>query len=191
MEIKLTEKQRIFCHEYVVDYNGSRAARVAGYSEKAAKETAYILLTKSHINTYIEHIQKDLCKLSGVTAMRNIKELEKIAYSTIAHLHNTWIERKEFEQLTDDQKASIQSISTKVLKKNIGDKDSPEIVDVEYVEIKLYDKIKAMDMLNKMLGLNKPDKVDVTTAGESLNLSDEDRIKRIKALVEAAKKIEL
>lgn len=46
-----------------------------------------------------------------------LSEFAKIGFSSIAYLHNTWIERAEFDKLTDDQKSSIKSISTKVLKK--------------------------------------------------------------------------
>ena len=42
------------------------------------------------------------------------------------------------------------SISTKVMKKNIGTQDNPESVDVEFVKIELYDKLKAIECLNKM-----------------------------------------
>lgn len=84
-----------------------------------------------------------------------------MAFSSISEMHNTWIERKEFDKLTDSQKASIKSISTKVLKKNVGTKEDPQIVDVEFVKIELYDKIKAIECINKMLGYNEPEKVDV------------------------------
>jgi len=34
----LNDKQKRFCEEYVIDWNATRAAKVAGYSEKTAKE---------------------------------------------------------------------------------------------------------------------------------------------------------
>ena len=37
-ENKLTDKERAFCYAYVKDYNVAGAARVAGYSEKTAKQ---------------------------------------------------------------------------------------------------------------------------------------------------------
>jgi len=36
-EKELTNKQRIFCKEYILDWNGSRAALKAGYSKRSAK----------------------------------------------------------------------------------------------------------------------------------------------------------
>ena len=83
-------------------------------------------------------------------------EHAKIAFSSIAHLHNTWISLKEFETLTEDQKTCIQEISTKVMKQRaiIGGED--KIIDVEYVKIKLFDKQKALTALADYLGLTQP-----------------------------------
>ena len=55
-----------------------------------------------------------------------------------------------------DQKACIKSISTKVMKRNIGTNDSPDIVDVEMVKIELYDKVRALEVINKMMGFERP-----------------------------------
>ena len=164
-ELKLTPKQVIFCHEYVVDWNASRSARVAGYSENTVGEIGYENLRKPQIKEYIDFIQKDLAKLANVSALRNVQELSKIAYSSIAHLHNSWIELKEFESLTDDQKSAIESIDTKTEVVNMGE----ETLTVKYVKIKLYSKTQALDMINKMLGWNAPTKQDITSLGEKLS----------------------
>ena len=56
---KLTNKEKNFCHEYCVDWNASRAARDAGYSEKTATEIGHQNLLKLHIKQYIDHIKND------------------------------------------------------------------------------------------------------------------------------------
>jgi len=168
LRIKLTEKERLFCHQYIIDWNGARSAREAGYSENTCKEIACENLTKPHITQYINFIKNNIEEEAGISKLRIVNELKKIAFSSIAHLHNTWITLADFELLTDDQKASIESIDTKVQKKNIGDNLDPEIVDVEYIKIKLYSKIQATDQLNKMMGYNASDKLDVTSGGKAL-----------------------
>jgi hypothetical protein len=167
---KLTDKERIFCHEYIIDWNGSRAAKVAGYSEKSAKEIAHATLTKVHNQQYIEFIKDDIEKEAGITKLRQLNELAKIAYSSIAHLHNTWIELKDFESLTDDQKDAIESTETKTESKGKFNEDtqSYDNVEVKMVKVKLYSKLGAIDQINKMLGYNAADKIDHTTKGESI-----------------------
>ena len=56
---KLTDKQKMFVKEYIVDFNATQAAIRAGYSKKTAKEIGYELLTKLHIQ---EAIAKELEK---------------------------------------------------------------------------------------------------------------------------------
>lgn len=161
-ELKLTAKQERFCYEYCIDFNATQAAIRSGYSEKTAYASGAENLRKPQIQTRIKEMQNNLAETAGISALRVIKEHEKIAFSSIAHLHNTWIERVELESLTDEQKACIKSISTKILKKNVGTYDEPDIVDVEYVKIELYDKQKSLDSINKMLGFDAPTKTEVT-----------------------------
>jgi phage terminase small subunit len=169
-ESKLTEKQKLFCSEYIFDWNGSRAYKVAYgiKSDDTAKANAHRLLTNAYINDYIEAIQKDLEKEAGISRMRVIKEWEKIAFASIAHLHNTWVELKEFEKLTPQQKEVIESIETKTQKRTAFQDNEPFEVQVEYVKIKLYSKEKALENIAKMLGYNAPDKMDVTSGGEKI-----------------------
>lgn len=53
----LTDKQKRFCKEYVIDLNATQAAIRAGYSENSAKEIASENLTKPNIQSFIEELQ--------------------------------------------------------------------------------------------------------------------------------------
>ena len=165
MDVKLTIKQENFCNYYVECGNASEAYRRAynavNMKDKTIWERASKLLNEYKDSTRVEELRRQANDMAKITKERILKELSNMAFSSISEMHNTWIERKEFDKLTDSQKASIKSISTKVLKKNIGTKDDPQIVDVEFVKIELYDKIKAIECINKMLGYNEPEKVDV------------------------------
>lgn len=166
---KLTEKERKFCHFYIRHWNGSKAAREAGYSQNSCAEIAYENLRKPHIKQYIDIIKTDIEKEVGLSKIRVVEEQMKIAFSSVGYLHNSWIERTDFEKLTQEQKGCIETIKTKVIKKNIGTKKKPKLVDVEYIEIKLYDKTKALEAIARMMGYNEPDKIDHTSKGEKIN----------------------
>ena len=47
--VALTEKQKRFCDEYLIDLNATQAAIRAGYSEKTARQTATENLSKPYI----------------------------------------------------------------------------------------------------------------------------------------------
>lgn len=158
---KLTDKQRRFCEEYVIDWNATRAAIASGYSEKTAQQIGSENLLKLVIQDYIEEIQKDLGKLSGVSALRNILELKKIAYTNVSDLKKDWLTLEEFESLDDETKAAISEISTDIT--TFGEDGRKETV-----KFKLHDKQRAIELLNKMLGFNAPDKKDITSGGDKI-----------------------
>jgi len=75
---KLTEKEKRFCHEYIIDWNGSRAARVAGYSENSCSEIATQNLVKLHIQQYIDFIKNDFEKEAFISKFVPLKKLKVI-----------------------------------------------------------------------------------------------------------------
>lgn len=59
--MKLSEKQKRFCDEYLIDLNATQAAIRAGYSQGTASEQSSRLLTNVKIQNYIAErmAQKD------------------------------------------------------------------------------------------------------------------------------------
>ena len=51
----MTEKQKLFCDEYLIDLNATQAAIRAGYSEKYAHTNVSKLLQNTTIKEYIEN----------------------------------------------------------------------------------------------------------------------------------------
>lgn len=149
----LTEKQRRFCEEYVIDWNGTRAAIAAGYSKATAKEQASQNLTKLNIQEYIEELKQSTLELLGLSRLRVVKELMNVGFSSPSDLRKGWKELKEWEELTEEQKASIAEISHYEM--NIGEDAIKEVM-----KIKQYDKLKALAMLCKMFGWDEPQKED-------------------------------
>lgn len=164
LKAKLTPKEKIFCHEYIIDWNGSRSARVAGYSENSITEIACQNLAKLHIKQYIAFIKDNLEEEAGISKLKNLKELAKIAYSNISHLHDNWIELTDWEQIKEnnpDCLAAVESIDTKTEKKTYAtDGDSEYEVETKYVKIKLYSKQQAIATINEMMGYKAPVKME-------------------------------
>lgn len=78
MAQKLTDKQERFCIEYVKDFNASRSARDAGYSEKSAREIGSTLLTKNNIQERIKQLTKPALKKAGVDLQACLDTLSEI-----------------------------------------------------------------------------------------------------------------
>lgn len=158
----LTDKQKRFCEEYVIDWNATRAATAAGYSEKTAYSIGQENLKKPEISTHIENIKNNLEQLAGLSALRNLIELKKLAFSNIADFREDWNTEKGFDELTDDQKAAVSELYTETVSLHGEDAGT-----LQKIKLKLHDKLKAIEMINKMLGYNSPEKIDHTTGGES------------------------
>lgn len=62
MSDKLTEKQKMFCHEYMKDLNGTQAAIRAGYSENSAQEIASENLSKPMVSSYLKSLMEERIK---------------------------------------------------------------------------------------------------------------------------------
>lgn len=79
VEIKLTPKQKKFCEAYLGEakFNATKAAILAGYSEKTAGSTGYENLKKPEILAYMRENQSS----AGINEFQTLHELKDVAYS--------------------------------------------------------------------------------------------------------------
>ncbi len=142
---KLNDNQLRFCEEYLVDFNATRAAKAAGYSEKTARTIGSKLLTHVDIQSKIKELADDVMKKSGDPRLRVILELQMIAFGDMKDFME-WkdgkIEWKD-SKLLGDKTRLVQEIAESY-SANGGSR-----------KIKLHDKLKALEMLSKYYGLFK------------------------------------
>jgi phage terminase small subunit len=150
--IVLTAKQERFCYEYCIDFNATHAAIRAGYSVKTAGVIGNENLKKPYLQTKIKQMQDNLAETAGISALRIINEHKKIAFTDAGKLRDGWMKLKDFESLTNEEKASIQEVSTKETKTTF----KGQVTSETWVKIKLYDKQKSLDSISSILGFNAP-----------------------------------
>ena len=146
----LTAKEERFIYEYCIDLNATRAAIRAGYSHRTAKQLGSRLLTKVDIQRKIADKQSDLSNAAGITALRIVRELEKIAFSNIGNLHLDWKTLKDWESLTEDQKSCIQEVTTTPGKYGTT------------LNVKFYNKQGSLTALANILGIKAPIRNEIT-----------------------------
>lgn len=141
----LDDRQVRFCEEYLVDFNATRAAKVAGYAEKSARSQASDLLSRPNIQNKIKAIAQKVMEETGDPKKRVILELQMIAFGDMKDFME-WkdgkIEWKDSKSLGDKTKL-VQEISESYSATGGSRK------------IKLHDKLKALEMLSKYYGLFK------------------------------------
>lgn len=136
----MTNKQKLFIKEYLVDLNATKACLRAGYDTENPGKVGPELLGNSRVK---QEIQKELSKREarlGIKADRIIEELCKIAFadrSRIVRIENGKLIFTNTDDLEEDEKASIAEISESKFGRSI----------------KTHDKIKALELLGKHLGL--------------------------------------
>lgn len=147
----LTPKQERFISEYLIDLNATQAAIRAGYSPKTANEQGSQLLANLSVRAHIDKAIAEQSKRTGINADRVIKELARIAFVNPADVLNF----NNATVLTDadrDDTASILSVKVKYFEGEVSER-----------EVKMADKIKALELLGKHLGMFT-DKIDINGA---------------------------
>lgn len=98
------ERWEIFCQEYVVDFNGTRAAIAAGYSKKTARSTAAENLTKPNIQRRIKELtQKKVERIEYTQddVMRDLLEVKNRCMQKVPVMYYDKVD-KEYKQEQDD-----------------------------------------------------------------------------------------
>lgn len=143
MANKLTPKQRRFIDEYLIDLNATQAAIRAGYSEKTAYSIGLQNLKKLEIQAEIQKRRNRLQSKLEITQERVLQELAAIAFANgadYAKVVNSGllptVEMIPTEELSPEKLPAIAGIKAN-----------------QYgVEVKLHDKVKALELLGKYLG---------------------------------------
>ena len=143
----MTDAQKRFCDEYLIDLNATRAYKVA-YSRCKKDETASVngskLLRNTKVQEYISRKQKEIEKRTEVTQDRVIKELAKIAFLDIRKLYTDNGQLKNVADLDSDTAGAISSLETLEEYDGYGE-DREKIGDTQ--KVKLLDKTKALELL--------------------------------------------
>ena len=148
----MTDAQKRFCDEYLIDLNASRAYKVAYKnckSDLTARTNGSKLLTNTNIQEYISKKE--------VTQDMVIKELAKIAFLDIRKLYTENGQLRNVADIDDDTAGAISSLETLEEYDGYGD-DREKIGDTQ--KVKLLDKTKALELLGRHLGIFN-DKLDL------------------------------
>ena len=81
--MKLTEKQKKFCDEYIKLGNATQAAINAGYSKRTARSQGQRLLTNVDIKNYIDERMEQLASERIMSAQEILERLSLIAKADI------------------------------------------------------------------------------------------------------------
>lgn len=107
---KLTEKQKRFVQEYLVDLNATAAAQRAGYKDPNIGRQ---LITKNNVSAAIQEAMDKRQSRVEITQDRVLRELAAIAFAKgtdYASIISGMVMVTDTGELTEEQKAAIVTI---------------------------------------------------------------------------------
>lgn len=146
----MTEKQKIFADEYLIDLNATRAYRAAYPSvkkEQTAAQAGSRMLRNVKVAAYISERMEERQKRTEVTQDRVVQELAAIAFARATDyvsVRDGIVQVKDTDQLSDLQIAAITGIKE----------------TQNGIEVKLGSKEKTLELLGRHLGMWN-DKLDM------------------------------
>jgi phage terminase small subunit len=189
----LTEKQRLFCLYYVKLRNATQAAINAGYAKDGAHVEGHRALQNAKVRAELRRIKGNLAGELFLDAMDVLEMYMKIAFADVGEYvefgqrdvqamgaFGPIYEKKEAVNVETGEKAEVKFPVMKRISyvdfKESGEVDTSLIAEVkqgrEGVSIKLHDKMKALEKLEKYLDI-LPDQHKRMIENERLKLDRE------------------
>lgn len=146
----LTEKQKRFGDEYLVDLVATKAAIRAGYSPSSAYSQGHDLLKKPEMQAYLDVKRRELQEKTGITMEKVLREYSRIAFFDPRQLYTVDGALKQIRDLDEDTAAVIAGLE--VQEDFVSDSDDKEAVGCTK-KVKFVDKIRALDSISRILGI--------------------------------------
>lgn len=137
MAARLTDKQKRFVTEYLVDLNATAAAKRAGYKDPNKGRQ---LVTKSNVADAIKKAMERREKRTEITQDSVLKELAAIGFSNAADFVKVSGGAVKITDTDDVEKEKLPALA--------GVKETQN-----GIEIKLHDKVHALELIGKHLGM--------------------------------------
>lgn len=150
----LVTNQQKFAVAYMKHFNASKAMRDAGYSDKCCTVEGCRLLAKPSMQAAI----KELMPQIGITPERISSALAEIAFGADPADYEDLVSGKT--TLSDLRATGVSTTQIKTIKlrrhkekSHIGKDDKEVESETVDTEIRLYDRLSALDKLAKVLGM--------------------------------------
>jgi phage terminase small subunit len=171
----LTDKQEMFCREYLTDLNATQAAIRAGYSAKTANRTAHENMTKPEIQARLAELMKERNQKAQISSEYVLNRLVEIDQLDVLDILNDEGDMKPVKEWPKSWRTTLSGLDIIAMG---SDQDTTTLVK----KIKWPDKLKNLELLGKHIDVQafKEQTENRVTIQE---LSDEDIEQKIKGLI--------
>lgn len=138
---KLTNKQKMFVNEYLVDLNATQAAIRAGYSKNRAREIGYQNYTKLHVRAAIDVKIAERSDRVGINADDVLRSLVEIKEMDVLEILTEAGNLKPISEWSKIWRTTLSGLDISI----IGSNDSETILK----KIKWPDKLKNIELIGR------------------------------------------
>lgn len=138
---RLTDKQKRFVAEYLVDLNATQAAKRAGYKDPNIGRQ---LITKNNVSAAIQKAMSNRETRTEITQDKVLEELARVAFANGTDFARV-VSKNGFQAVelvnTEDVPTEKRSAIAGIKEGKYG------------IEVSSYDKVRALELLGRHLGL--------------------------------------
>ncbi|MCX8597670.1 MULTISPECIES: terminase small subunit [unclassified Gilliamella] len=138
---KLTDKQELFCREYLIDLNATQAAIRAGYKETTAQEQGSRLLSNVMVQSYILELKQQRNERNKINADYVLKRLTEIDQMDVVDILNDNGDLLPIKEWPKVWRTTLSGLDIAIM----GSGDTEAIMK----KIKWPDKVKNLELLGK------------------------------------------
>ncbi len=151
---RMTELQKAFVREFLVDLNAAQAAIRAGYNGKAAALWGHRTLKRPDVSAAIAAQMDRRQRRTEVTQDRVVEELARIALLDVRQFYDEAGNLRDIHELPEQTAAALRGMDVVI-----------ESGGERVRKIHLADKVKALELLGRHMGMFD-DRLKVTMDGD-------------------------
>ena len=145
MPDKLSDKQKAFCEEYIIDFNAKQAAIRAGYSESTAPQQASRLLTNVNVQAYLSELKAKRNVRVEIDADYVLRRLHALESFDINDIHDKNGDILPPSEWPEGAGTIISGLKTKRTTFGTGD----DVGETVIREAKLESRNRSLELLGK------------------------------------------
>lgn len=177
----LDERQKLFCHYYIENFNVKVSAIKAGYPQDPSfNRRINYLMSHKHIIAYIKYLSSKIMASVSLSAEMIIARHMKIAFSDISD-YIEWGTETVSQDVYGNDGEVLDSVDVQrdfVRLKDLSGVDTSLVKKVrktrDGIDLELEDKSKSLDVLTNLLLLTKAqaDKAEIEREKANMNVGD-------------------
>ena len=110
---KLTDKQKVFCAEYMTNgYNGYKAALSAGYTQFTSLANKATILESIKVQGEIDRRMKRLLRRYDITEDRILQEVANLAFLDVLDIYNPDGSPKQLDEMSESARRAINGVES-------------------------------------------------------------------------------